>query len=95
MHRPNVRKQNEADYSNTNLSIFSFDLFQESPLELSFNLATTWPSVPSHAITEKPSWKSLKPEGAPEWQLQMCSTSPFVDRMSKLAFTVFYTYLPA
>nr|CAH8876150.1 unnamed protein product [Trichobilharzia regenti] len=73
----------QTDYSNTNLSIFSFDLFQESPLELSFNLATTWPSVPSHAITEKPSWKSLKPEGAPEWQLQMCSTSPFVDRMSK------------
>ncbi|XP_018655552.1 hypothetical protein Smp_136510 [Schistosoma mansoni] len=44
--------------------------------------ATTWPLVPSHAITEKPSWKSLKPEGAPICQLQLCASNPFADKMS-------------
>ncbi|VDP17745.1 unnamed protein product, partial [Schistosoma margrebowiei] len=44
--------------------------------------ATTWPLVPSHAITEKPSWKSLKPEGAPICQLQLCANNPFADKMS-------------
>ncbi|TNN14161.1 rab3 GTPase-activating catalytic subunit-like [Schistosoma japonicum] len=70
------------EYSNTNSLIFSFDLLQQSSLNLSFNLATTWPLVPSHAVTEKPSWKSLKPEGAPIWQLQLCTSNPFADKLS-------------
>ncbi|CAH8650086.1 unnamed protein product [Heterobilharzia americana] len=72
----------QTKYSHVNSFIFSFDLLQESSLNLSFNLATIWPIVPSHAITERPSWKSLKPEGAPIWQLQICSSSPFTDKLS-------------
>ncbi|CAH8682661.1 unnamed protein product [Schistosoma rodhaini] len=71
-----------VDYQNTNSLIFSFDLLQRTSMNLSFNLATTWPLVPSHAITEKPSWKSLKPEGAPICQLQLCASNPFADKMS-------------
>ncbi|CAH8673189.1 unnamed protein product [Schistosoma margrebowiei] len=71
-----------VEYQNTNSLMFSFDLLQRSSLNLSFNLATTWPLVPSHAITEKPSWKSLKPEGAPICQLQLCANNPFADKMS-------------
>ncbi|CAH8650499.1 unnamed protein product [Schistosoma mattheei] len=71
-----------VEYQNTNSLMFSFDLLQRSSLNLSFNLATTWPLVPSHAITEKPSWKSLKPEGAPICQLQLCASNPFADKMS-------------
>ncbi|CAH8599556.1 unnamed protein product [Schistosoma turkestanicum] len=70
-------------YPITNSSIFSFDLCQRAALNLSFNFATTWPSLPSHTITEKPSWKSLKPEGAPISQLQLCTVNhPFVDHIS-------------
>ncbi|KAF5400213.1 hypothetical protein PHET_06223 [Paragonimus heterotremus] len=46
------------------------------------HLATVWPRVPSHAVTQRASWTVLKPEGAPEWYLQLFIQTSHADRLS-------------
>ncbi|TGZ59379.1 hypothetical protein CRM22_009104 [Opisthorchis felineus] len=63
-------------------SLLSFDLTPLSSVFPQFHLAAVWPKVPKHAITQRPSYTVLKPEGAPEWYLQLFLGTSHADRLS-------------
>ncbi|KAF8572321.1 hypothetical protein P879_04255, partial [Paragonimus westermani] len=70
------------ELSSIDLSLFSFDMTPVSSVYPLVHLATVWPRVPSHAVTQRASWTVLKPEGAPEWYLQLFIQTSHADRLS-------------
>ncbi|GAA53615.1 Rab3 GTPase-activating protein catalytic subunit [Clonorchis sinensis] len=63
-------------------SLLSFDLTPLSSVFPQFHLAAVWPKVPKHAITQRPSYTVLKPEGAPDWYLQLFLGTSHADRLN-------------